>query len=82
MRAVLNTIVIPLSTILTRIGAAALSTPKCGAYLRAALIRVITVIGNLLSLSHLGQIGITFRTITFRTNVITFRTLIPRFSQG
>ena len=48
MRAVLNTIVIPLSTVFTRTSAAALinSTPKCVAYLRA-LIRVITVIGNL-----------------------------------
>ena len=50
LRAELNTIAIPLSTVFTRISAAALINsprPKCGAYLRAGLIRVITVIGSL-----------------------------------
>ena len=74
----LSTILIPLSTIFTRISAAALTTPpppiKCGAYLRAALIRVITVVGNLLSLLHLGQIVIRFKTLLrLGQNVITFR---------
>ena len=49
LKAELNTIVIPPSTVFTPISAAALinSPPKCGAYLRAAFIRVITVIGSL-----------------------------------
>ena len=80
MRAELNSIAIPLSTVFTRISAAALinsPTPsKCGAYLRAGLIRVITVIGSL-SLLHLGLIVITFRTLLhLGQNVITFRTLL------
>ena len=54
----------------------------CGAYLRAGLIRVITVVGSL-SLLHLGQVVITFRTllhlgqnvITLIKDFITFRTV-------
>ena len=73
MRAELNTIAIPLGIVFTRISATALiNSPslKCGAYLRAGLIRVLTVIGSLrvyyihgkLSL-HLGPF-ITFRPST------------------
>ena len=48
----------------------------CGAYLRAGLIRVITVVGSL-SLLHLGQVVITFRTLLhLGQNVITLRTLL------
>ena len=55
LRAVLYTIVIPLSTVFARISTVALINPhpptppppKCGTNLRAALIRVITVTGNL-----------------------------------
>ena len=66
LRAVLYTIVIPLSTVFARISTVALINPpppppKCGSNLRAALIRVITVTGNLRVyyiqgklLSHLG----------------------------
>ena len=75
LRAVLNTIVIPLSTVFTRISAAALINPP-----NAALIRVITVIGNLRVyyiqgkfLLHLGQNVITFRTFLHLGSFITFR---------
>ena len=51
LRAKMNTIAIPLSAVFTRISTAALInslTPsKCGAYLRAELVRVITLIGSL-----------------------------------
>ena len=80
----LHTIVIPLSTVLTRISAAVLINPPEN----AALIRVMTVIGNLRVyyiwgklLLHLGQNVITFRTL-FKSllhlgqNVITFRALL------
>ena len=44
--------------------------------MRAGLIRVITVVGSL-SLLHLGQIVITFRTLLhLGQNVLTFRTLL------
>ena len=72
MGAALKTIVIPLSTVFTRISAAALiKLPKCGAYL--------SNYGNLQvkSLLHLGQNIVTFRTLLhLGQNVITFRTLL------
>ena len=73
MRAELNTIVIPLSTVFTRISAAALinSPPQCGAYSSNYCN------WQLKSLLHLGQIVITFRTLLhLGQNVITFRTLL------
>ena len=52
-------------------------SPKCGAYLRTALIRVINCNWQLKSLLHLGQIVITLRTLLhLGQNVITFRTLL------
>ena len=75
MRAELNTIVIPISTVFTRLGAAALINssprPKCGAYSSNYCN------WQLESLLHLGQIVITFRTLLhLGQNVITFRTLL------
>ena len=72
MRAALKTIVIPLSTVFTRISAAALiKSPKCGAYLSNYCNL------QLKSLLHLGQTVITFRTLLhLGKKVITFRTLL------
>ena len=48
LRAVLNTVVIPLSAVFTRISAAALiNPPQMQRLFEAALVRVITVIGSL-----------------------------------
>ena len=66
--AALKTIVIPLSTVFTRISTAALiQSPKCGAYW--------SNYGNLQlhRLLHLGQNVITFRTLLHLGSYITFR---------
>ena len=69
LKAALETIVIPLSTVFTRISSAALiKFPKCGAYW--SNYRNL----QLKSLLHLGQNVITFRTLFhLGQNVITFR---------
>ena len=69
MRAALKTIAIPLSTVFTRISAAALiKFPlKCGAYLSNYYNL------QLKSLLHLGQNIITFRTLLHSGSFITFR---------
>ena len=72
MRAELNTIVIPLSTVFTRISAAALINPirrlfEGGAYSSNYCN------WQLKSLLHLGQIVITFRTLLHVGPFITFR---------
>ena len=67
--AALKTIVIPLSTVFTRISAAALiKFPKCGAYLSNYCNL------QLKSLLHLGQNVITYRTkFYYIQDFITFR---------
>ena len=73
LRAALKTIVIPLSTVFTRISVAALikSQSEGGAYLSNYCNL------QLKSLLHLGQNVITFRTLLhLGQNVITFRTLL------
>ena len=69
LRAVLNTIVIPLSTVFTRISAAPLiNPPKCGPYSSNYCN------WQLQSLLHLGQIVITFRAKCYYIqDFITFR---------
>ena len=70
--AALKTIVIPLSTVFTRISAAVLiKSPKCGPYLSNYCNL------QLRSLLHLGQNVITFRTLLhLGQNFIAFTTLL------
>ena len=76
LRAALKTIVIPISTVFTRILINSPPPLKSGAYLRATLIRVRDYCNwQLKSLLHLGQVVLTFR-IHLGQNVITFRTLL------
>ena len=73
--AALKTIVIPLSTIFTRISAAALTKfPKCGAYLSNYCNLQLKI------LLHLGENVITFRTLLHLGSFITFRPSTPSSS--
>ena len=78
LRAVLNTIVIPLSTVFTRISAAALiNSPQMRRLFEGGACSSNYCNWQLKSLLHLGQIVITFRTLLhLGQNVITFRTLL------
>ena len=79
LRAVLNTIVIPLSTVFTRISAAALinSPNPMRCLFEGGACSSNYCNWQLKSLLHLGQIVITFRTLLhLGQNVITFRTLL------
>ena len=80
MRAELNTIAIPLSTVFTRISAAALinsPTPQMRRLFEGEAYSSNYCDWQLKSLLHLGQIVITFRTLLhLGQNVITFRTLL------
>ena len=79
LRAVLNTIVIPLSTVFTRISAAALinSPNPMRRLFEGGACSSNYCNWQLKSLLHLGQIVITFRTLLhLGQNVITFRTLL------
>ena len=51
-------------------------------FLRAALIRVITVIGNLLCLLHLRQIVITFRTLLHLGQMLLHLGLLQRIRRA
>ena len=76
LRAVLNTIVIPLSTVFTRISAAALinSPNPMRCLFEGGACSSNYCNWQLKSLLHLGQIVITFRTLLhLGQNVITFR---------
>ena len=79
LRAVLNTIVIPLSTVFTRISAAALinSPNPMRRLFQGGACSSNYCNWQLKSLLHLGQIVITFRTLLhLGQNVITFRNLL------
>ena len=79
LRAVLNTIVIPLSTVFTRISAAALinSPNPMRCLFEGGACSSNYCNWQLKSLLQLGQIVITFRTLLhLGQNVITFRTLL------
>ena len=78
LRAVLNTIVIPLSTVFTRISAAALiNSPQMRRLFEGGACSSNYCNWQLKSLLQLGQIVITFRTLLhLGQNVITFRTLL------
>ena len=80
MRAELNTIAIPLSTVFTRISAAALinsPTPQMRRLFEGGAYSSNYCNWQLKSLLHLGQIVITFRTLLhLGQNVITFRSLL------
>ena len=67
LRAALKTIVIPLSTVFTRISAAAHINPKCGVYLSNYCNLQLKI------LLHLGQNVIKFRTLLQLGSFITFR---------
>ena len=76
MRAELNTIAIPLSTVFTRISAAALinsPTPQMRRLFEGGAYSSNYCNWQLKSLLHLGQIVITFRTLLHLGSFITFR---------
>ena len=86
MRAELNTIAIPLSTVFTPISAAALinsPTPQMRGLFDGGAYSSNYCNWQLKSLLHLGQIVITFRTLLHLGPFITFRpstmTLIERY---
>ena len=77
MRAALITIVIPLSTVFTRISAAALITTLMRRLFEAGTYSSNYCNWQLKSLLHLGQIVITFRTLLhLGQSVISFRTFL------
>ena len=77
LRAVLNTIVIPLNTVFTRISAALINSPQMQRLFEGSTHSSNYCNWQIKSLLHLEQIAITFRTLLhFGQIVITFRTLL------